>query len=707
MANSNSIEKNPIVIWCQNLLSHRGSEWPPFDQVLPEHFVPARKWAQEQTQLNLKSIKENSAAANFDNTIVALETAGQISEMISLLFSNIQSAEGPDSIQALAPEMAQLDAAIMSEIALDEKIFQKVKAVYDQKNALTLNSEQQMLLDKTYKSFVRNGALLSSSDKEKLRAIDQELSTLAPKFSDNARLATNAYELWIENKSDLAGLPESVIESAAIEAKQKGRDGHWLFTLQAPSYIPFLTYADNAKLRQKIWFASSSKCTGGSYDNSNVLLKTVELREKRSRLLGFKNHAEFILQERMAETPEKVFSFLQSMVDVSKSKAKQDLAEVQDFKKSMGDPSQLEPWDMAYYSEKLKEQKFKFNSEELRPYFQLEKVIRGAFMHAEKLYGLKFEKRPDIPTYHADVEVYKVSDSSGKDVGLFYTDFFPRPNKRSGAWMTSYRSQGLVMGQVRRPHISIVCNFTKPTESKPSLLRLEEVETLFHEFGHALHGLLSNVHYSSMASPNVYWDFVELPSQIMENWVHEKEALDLYASHFESGEKIPESLVQKIKDSGVFQASIQNLRQMQLASLDMAWHTTDVESIRDPLSFEEKATREFRLFPYVEGTGVSCNFSHIFAGGYSAGYYSYKWAEVLDADAFEYFKEKGLFNQEVAGKFQNEVLSKGGSEHPMTLYKKFRGRDPDPQALLRRLGLAANKKSTAAQNDQNFKQGSI
>ncbi|KHD89229.1 MAG: peptidase M3 [Bdellovibrio sp. ArHS] len=660
----------------------------PFDLIKVEHFLPALDEAIKIAKENIAKLKSNPATPDFENTIVALEAASELPERITGIYSNLEVAHADDALQALAKEIYPKVTAFASDVSLDEEIFKKVKAVYDKRESLNLNKEQARLLEKTYLSFTRNGALLSEKDKETLRNIDQELSVLGPKFSENVLKATNAFEMFLDKKEDVEGLPEGTLEGAAAMAEAKGQKGKWLFTLSIPSYLPFMTYAKNRALREKMWRAYASRSYKGEFDNQETVLKIVQLRDQRAKLLGFKTHADFVLAERMAKNPQTVMDFLGKLLQASKDAGKKDLAEVAAYAKKLDGISDIQPWDFGYYSEKLKEDKYAFNEEDLRPYFQLEKVVDGVFAHAKKLYGLTFKENKDIPVYHPEVKAYEIyEDKSGKYMGLFYTDFFPRETKKGGAWMTQFRGQGLIDGAMKRPHVSIVCNFTKPTPTKPSLLTYDEVRTLFHEFGHALHGMLSEVTYQSLSGTNVYWDFVELPSQIMENWVGEKEGLDLFARHYETNVAMPADLIEKLKASQKFQAGYTACRQLQFGMMDMAWHSTDPATIKDVDAFEEKATAETRLFPKIDGANSSCSFSHIFAGGYSAGYYSYKWAEVLDADAFEFFKEKGLFNAEVAQKFKDNVLSKGGTEHPMDLYKNFRGREPDPNALLRRDGL--------------------
>lgn len=660
----------------------------PFDLIKVEHYLPALDEAVKVAKENIAKIKANSAAPDFENTIVALEAASELSDKIASIYSNLEVANADEPLQALAKEIYPKLTALSSDISLDDEIFKRVKAVYDKRESLKLNKEQSRLLEKTYLAFTRNGALLSGQDKETLRQIDQELSVLGPKYSENVLKATNAFEMVLDKKEDVEGLPEGVLEGAAAMAEAKGHKGKWLFNLQIPSYLPFMTYAHSRPLREKMWRAYSSRAYKGEFDNQETVLKIVELRNKRAKLLGFESHADFVLAERMAKDPKTVKEFLNKLLAASKAAGQKDVAEIANFANKLDGLVEIKPWDFGYYSEKLKEEKYAFNEEDLRPFFKLENVVEGVFAHAKKLYGLTFKENKNIPVYHPEVKAYEIyEEQSGKYMGLFYTDYFPRETKKGGAWMTQFRGQGLIENEMKRPHVSIVCNFTKPTPTKPSLLTYDEVRTLFHEFGHALHGILSECTYQSLSGTSVYWDFVELPSQIMENWVGEKEGLDLFARHYETNQPMPADLIEKLKASQKFQAGYMSCRQLQFGMLDMAWHSTDPGAIKDVDSFEDKATSETRLFPRVEGANSSCSFSHIFAGGYSAGYYSYKWAEVLDADAFEYFKEEGLFNQDVAKKFKDNILSRGGTEHPMELYKKFRGREPDPNALLRRDGL--------------------
>ncbi len=659
----------------------------PFDRILTEHFLPAIEYWIVESKKNIQKIIESTAPVNFENVIFALEKSSERLDLASLAFGNLEVSNGDDSIHEVGKKIYPLLASFSSDITLNSALFAKIKFVYDHRADQNLDTESLRLLEKTYLSFVRNGALLAIDKKNELRTIDQQLSTLGPQFSENVLKATNAFELVLE-KSDLDGLADSAIEAAKELGDSKGKPGKYIFNLQIPSYMPLMTYSKRRDLRETVFRAYNSRAFEGPLSNQELVKKILKLKSERSRLLGFKDHADFVLQERMAQTSSQVTSFLSRLRSASKSAAERDLKEVSDFANEIDKILDFKPWDFAYYSEKLKEKKYSFNEEDLRPFFRLENVVNGVFEHARKLYGIVFKENSQLPTYHPDVKGYEIYKEDTNDyLGLFYTDFFPRQTKKNGAWMTLFREQGDFDGANRRPHVSIVCNFTKPVGTKPSLLTYDEVRTLFHEFGHALHSILSDCRHRSLSSPNVYWDFVELPSQIMENWVNEKESLDLYARHFETNELIPKDLVDKLVRSQKYLAGYQSLRQVQLASLDMAWHLANPESITDIAQFEDHAVSECRLIPKVEGTNISCSFSHIFAGGYSAGYYSYKWAEVLDADAFEYFKEKGIFNSEVAKKFKDSILSKGGSEHPMALYKKFRGREPDANALLRRDGL--------------------
>lgn len=663
-----------------------------FDQIKVEDYLPAMEVAITEAKANIAKIKAQKEVT-FENTILALELASEKVDRISNIYFNLFSAEANSAHQDLAQKISPILSAFSSDVSLDDQIFQKIKFVYENRAKLNLVGEDLRLTEKLYKDFSRNGALLSSDKKDVLRKLDQELSVLSPQFSENVLKATNAFELWIDQEADLAGLPDGVREAAVMAADQKAasgqsKKGRWLFNLQAPSLIPFMTYSSSRPLREKLWRASASKAFGGEFDNCDVVKKIVTLKYQRAQLLGFKDYAEYVLEERMAQNEDTVFTFLKRLMEPAKKAAANDLKEVQDFAKKLDGTTEVKPWDFAYYSEKLKEEKYAFNEEELRPYFKLENVIAGVFEHSRRLYQLTFKAVTNIPVYHPDVKTFEVyHEKTNEYIGLFYMDFFPRETKKGGAWMTNYREQGMYSHVVKRPHVSIVCNFTKPTPTKPSLLSYDEVRTLFHEFGHALHGLLSQCKYRTLAGTNVYWDFVELPSQIMENWTEEKEGLDLFARHYETNEPIPTKLVEKIKKSSLFQSGWMTLRQVSFAWLDMKWYTTNPDQIKDVDQFETDATAIARLIPKELGTNSSVSFGHIFGGGYAAGYYSYHWAAVLDADAFEYFKEEGLYNPAVAEKFKNSILSRGGTAHPMDLYKEFRGREPDPDSLLRRNGL--------------------
>tara|TARA_R110002051_G_scaffold107681_1_gene180586 strand:- start:4776 stop:6791 length:2016 start_codon:yes stop_codon:yes gene_type:complete len=659
----------------------------PFSKIKNEHFMPAFTRAIADARAEIDVITTNTSTPTFKNTIAALDYAGQQLDRVSSVFFNLNSAETNAEIQKIAQEISPLLSEFGNDITLNEDLFKRVKAVYDQKEALDLTTEEQTLLDKKYKSFSRNGANLSDDKKKRLREIDAELSKLKLQFGENVLAETNKFEMHLTNEDDLEGMPEGEKEAAAQMANSKDKEG-WLITLDYPSYIPFMKYAKNRALRKKLSIAFGRKgFHNDELDNQQNVLQITKLRYERANLLGYKTHAHFVLEERMAETPEKVHEFLSELLEKAKPAAEREFKQLEDFAKELDNIDQLEKWDSSYYSEKLKQKLFDLDDEKLKPYFKLENVIAGVFKVAEKLYGLQFEEVFDIDKYHTDVKTYRIYDENKNLISLFYADFHPRSGKRGGAWMTSFKSQYVENGQNVRPHISNVCNFTKPTTSKPSLLTFNEVTTLFHEFGHGLHGMLANTIYPGLSGTSVYWDFVELPSQILENWCYEKEALELFATHYESGAVIPMELVQKIKDSATFQEGIQTLRQLSFGFLDMAWHGADPTQITDVKAQEDTAFKGTELYPEISETCMSTSFSHIFQGGYSSGYYSYKWAEVLDADAFAYFKEKGIFNKEVATKFKDHVLSKGGTENPMELYKKFRGAAPKIEPLLERAGL--------------------
>lgn len=662
-------------------------ETAPFSKIKTEDYLPAFKLGIEKAKSEIDAIINNADAPTFENTIAALDFSGEQLDRISSIFFNLNSAETNEDIQRIAQEVSPLLSEFSNDITLNEALFKRVKAVYDQKEHLVLSTEERTLLDKKYKSFSRNGANLPQDKKIRLREIDKSLSQLKLKFGENVLAETNAFELHITDENDLSGLPEGAKEAAQQLAESKGKTG-WLITLDYPSYIPFMTYADNRDLRKELALAAGSKAfKNNELDNQENVLQIAKLRHERANLLGYKTHAHFVLEERMAKTPETVGDFLNDLLGKAKPAAVREFEKLQAFAKELDGIESLQKWDGAYYSEKLKQKLFSLDDEQLKPYFKLEHVIDGVFTIAERLYDLKFEEIDSIDKYHEDVLTYKVSDLKGNLVSIFYADFFPRAGKRNGAWMTVYKPQFIKNNVNDRPHISIVCNFTKPTKSKPSLLTFNEVTTLFHEFGHALHGMLANTTYPSMSGTSVFWDFVELPSQIFENWCYEREALELFATHYETGEVIPMELIDKIKASATFHEGMQTLRQLSFGLLDMSWHGQDPTNITDVKSHELKAFEETKLYPDVRENCMSTSFSHIFQGGYSSGYYSYKWAEVLDADAFEYFLEEGVFDKTVAQKFKDHILSQGGIEDPMTLYKRFRGQAPKPEALLRRAGL--------------------
>ena len=661
----------------------------PFSKIENNHYYPAFKKAIEIAEKEIGAIVENTDVPNFENTIEALEYSGELLDKISHIFFNINSAETSEEVQKIAKEVSPLLTNFVNDINLNETLFQKIKAVYEKKETLSLTPEQGTLLEKNYKNFVKNGANLNDENKIKLREIDKQLAQLSLSFTENTLAETNDYELHITDKSDLKGLPKGVIDAAALTAKQKNKEG-WVFTLDYPSYIPFVTYADNRELREKISKDNGSKCfKNNKHNNEKNVLTIASLRHQRVLLLGYDSHAHFVLEEQMANTPENVTDFTNNLLNQSKPVTLKEFQELSELAQQLDGIDSLKSWDSSYYKEKLKKQLFDLNDEQLKPYFKLENVINGVFMVAHKLYGLNFEEIFTIDKYHEDVKTYKVTDENENLVAIFYGDYFPRKGKSNGAWMSSFNNQFIKNGKNQRPHIINVCNFTKPTETEPSLLTFGEVTTLFHEFGHALHGMLSNTTYPSLSGTNVYRDFVELPSQLLENWCYEKEALELFAFHYKTKELIPMELIEKIKASSNFMEATQMVRQISLILLDMAWHTTVPEEIEKVGigEFERMATQPTQIYPPISSSCFSTSFAHIFAGGYSSGYYSYKWAEVLDADAFNQFKENGLFDKETALKFKENILSKGGTAHPMTLYKNFRGQEPDTSALLKRAGL--------------------
>lgn len=659
----------------------------PFSKIKTADFLPLIEDAIKKAKHEIDWVAESNEAPTFQNTLEAMAFSGMELERVSSIFFNLHSAETNDELEEVAQVIAPKLAAFGNDVTLNLDLFKRVKIVYEKKKELDLTPEATTLLETTYKSFVRNGALLNDDDKNTLRQIDTDLAVLKLDYGKNILADQNAFSLHITAEKDLDGLPKGAIEAAAEQAKSENKTG-WVFTLDYPSIIPFLTYAKNRTLRKKISIANGKKAfQKNANNNEEIAIKIAQLRFKRAQLLGYKTHAHFVLEERMATSPEKVNDFLQDLLLKAKPAAQKEFKQLEEFAKKLDNIDRLEKWDSSYYTEKLKQKLFQLDDELLKPYFKLENVLDGAFEVANKLYGLNFKKVTNIEKYHEDVTTYEVWDEKQAFVAVLYTDFFPRKGKRNGAWMTSFKPQYILNGKNERPHVSIVCNFTKPTSTKPSLLTFNEVTTLFHEFGHALHGMLANTIYPTLSGTSVFWDFVELPSQVLENWCYEKETLELFAKHYETEELIPMEYVQKIKESANFMEGMATLRQLSFGSLDMGWHGHDPSQIIDLKTFEMAQFKSTQLYPDVEENAMSTSFSHIFNGGYSSGYYSYKWAEVLDADAFSCFKENGIFNREIATKFKDNVLSKGGTEHPMELYQRFRGQAPTPDALLKRAGL--------------------
>lgn len=662
----------------------------PFNRIRTEHYEPAIREGISRQNAEIDAIIHNQAAPTFANTILAYEKSGELLHRVSTVFGNLLSAETNDDLQELAKVIMPLMSEHENNISLNEELFARIKAVYEQKDKESLSPEQAKLLEDMYNGFVRNGANLQGEDKDKYRELCRELSLLTLQFSENNLKETNDYRLVLTEKSQLAGLPESAIDAAAETAREKEVEG-WVFTLQAPSYSPFMTYADSRELRRELYMAYNTKCTHDNASNNlEIVKKIVNIHMEIAHLLGYNNFAEYNLKERMAQNSDAVYKLLNQLLDAYTPAALKEYAEVEELaRREQGNDFTVMPWDWSYYSHKLKDKKFNIDDEMLRPYFELGKVKEGVFGLATRLYGITFKKNPDIPVYHKDVDAYEVFDKDGKYLAVLYTDFHPRAGKRSGAWMTSYKDQWMdeKTGENSRPHISVVMNFTKPTQDKPALLTFGEVGTFLHEFGHSLHGMFANSTYESLSGTNVYWDFVELPSQFMENFAIEKEFLHTFARHYQTGELIPDDLVQRIVDSSNFNVAYACLRQVSFSLLDMAWYTRNTPFEGDVKAYEKKAWEKTQILPVVEETCMSTQFSHIFAGGYSAGYYSYKWAEVLDADAFSLFKQKGIFNPEVAESFRENILSKGGTEHPMALYKRFRGQEPTINALLIRNGI--------------------
>ena len=659
---------------------------PQFTQITNEHYKPAFEQAVREARADIAAIVGNAQAPTFANTIEALEFSGRRLDRISNIFFNLNEAHTNDTMQALALELSPMLTEFSNDVSLDPKLFARVKAVYDRRESLGLNAEQRRLLEKTYKGFARSGAALSDGDKKIYRELTARLSELSLQFNQNSLAATNAFTLHVTDPAVVGELPDFVREGMAAEAKERGLDG-WVVTLQIPSMVPFMTYSSNRALKEKLWRAYNTRCVGGEFDNSAIVEEIADKRLQLAGLLGYETYADYVLEERMAESSPTVNAFLAELLDRAVEAARRDVETVAGYARAQGFDAELMPWDFGYYSEKLKHERYELSEELTKPYFQLENVRRGMFELANRLYGITLRENPEIPVYHPDVKAYEVFDADGSFLAVLYMDFFPRASKRGGAWMTEFRQQGVENGVETRPLISVVYNFTKPTDSLPSLLTFDEVTTMLHEFGHALHGIFAAGTYPSLTGTAVYRDFVELPSQIMENWAYEKEFLDLFAVDYRTGEKMPAELIRRILDAKNYLAAYSHIRQVAYGLCDMAWHSIS-EPVKMPVvDFEKKAIARAQVLPYVDGQCTSTSFGHIFSGGYAAGYYSYKWAEVLEADAFSLFKEKGIFDRETAASFRENILSKGGSEHPMKLYVRFRGHKPDTQALFDKMGI--------------------
>ena len=660
---------------------------PQFDKIKTEHYMPAFKEGIARAKAEIDAIVANPDEPDFANTIEALEFSGETLNNVSSIFYNLLEADATPELQAIAEEISPMMTEYSMYVSLNEGLFERIRSVWDRRDSLGLEPDQLRLLDETYKSFARNGANLSPEDKQTYSKYQEELSLLSLKFNNNALASTNAYKLNLTDEEQLEGLPQYVRDMGAATAKDSGQQG-WTFDLSYPSYSAFMKFSARPELRKQMYMAYNSIAFGGEYDNSEICLKIADLRLKTAQLLGYETYADYVVEDRMAENVENVYNLLDELLEPSLPAARKEVARIYDYARENGyGESAIQPWDFSYWSEKYKASRFSLSDEQLKPYFRLESCIDAVFGLATRLYGLQFTLRDDIPGYHKDVKVYDVCDADGRHLALFYADFFPRATKRNGAWMTSFRGQSIRDGVERRPLVSIVTNFSKPTADAPSLLTHYELTTFLHEFGHSLQGMMAEGRYPSQTGTSVAWDFVELPSQIMENWAYEPEYLKPFAKHYETGEEIPDELIEKISESKNYNVAYAQVRQLQFGFLDMAWHDTDKPLEGSASEIEKKATAPVLVLPDAEGTCMSTSFSHIFSGGYSAGYYSYKWAEVLAADAWSLFKEKGIFSKEVASSFRENILSKGDTEPAAVLYRKFRGHDPEPEALLRAQGI--------------------
>ena len=662
---------------------------PVFDRIEEADYLPAFKEAIDRAKADIDAIVSNPEAPTFANTIEALEDAGADLDRTSNIFFNLTEACTSDTMDSIAEEVSPLLTQHSMSILFNEALFARVKAVWEQRASLKLDTEQAKLLEETWKSFARHGANLPPEGKKRFAEISEELSLSTLKFGQNVLAATNAFTLHLTDESELDGLPGFVRDLAASEAATRKEEG-WTFTLHQPSYGPFLKFSARRDLREKMWRAYNSKCIGGENDNTALIRKIVALRTEKAQLLGYPTYAAYALEERMAKTQQTVEAFLERLMEPSLPAARNDVAEIADYAREKGFTGELMPWDFSYWAEKYQKERYDLDDELLKPYFRLDAVQEAVFDLAWRLYGLRFKQRDDLPVYHPDVRVFEVTAESGRMMALLYLDYFPRESKRGGAWMTSFRELSCRGGEEQRPFVSIVTNFTKPTASTPSLLTFGEVTTLLHEFGHGLHGMLAEGRYKSLTGTNVVRDFVELPSQLMENWALEPEWLQTFARHWQTGEVIPQEYIDRIVAARNFLAGYAQVRQLQFGLTDMAWHSVTGAPAEDPIAFEQETLRPTAVLPQVPGIVFSPSFNHIFSGGYAAGYYSYKWAEVLEADAFAFFKEKGIFSREAAERFRRELLSKGGSVDADVLYRNFRGRDPEPDALLRKLGLIKN-----------------